>query len=927
MKQFVNETLAMQQDYLWFLAALVLFAACVLAMRPVLDRRAYPWAAWVLGGNLAMALAELVRLVQIVRPPERGSPNLELDLLHGVILGVQAWAIWRPAGARAFGWVLLGEILGFAALRHFYPWTVTMGLVIAATAGLVWRARQESDPTGRRLAWSLMPGFWWSPIGPLTCALNSWIISQWAGAYLAGFPREEGVTIYTVGLRRWETTGPWGLWVAAILLVTGVCALWVMTQRRWTERERQELRRFLPWMGVWLVAGLALAAALGWRTRREYEAAQKRQVSLAARLLDSADLARAFGPGFNPRWVDTGRGFSQALLNRENQAAVLPVRQQLSVIQAELPDDTFALLMLERNGRRTIAASAATFVTRSDRIIALDPDPDFVPARPEPRFLPPHQENHGLMTGARAPLYFSDGRFLGWLTLESGVGEWLARQAQVRLQSLTMVGLGLGLAFLGLRQRLRNLASDEIRREAEIARQANEAKSQFLARVSHELRTPIQSVLGNCDMLQLALLDESARARLTALRQHGELMSRLVEDLLDLGALQTGRFNLAPQPVQLTGLVRQTTESLRPRAETKGLILRVTITEPEQVWRLADGQRVQQVVNNLVSNAIKFTDRGRVEVDFGPAPEGDLQLTVSDTGPGIPPDEGWKLFQPFARLQATANKEGSGLGLALARGICEDMQGGLVLARNTPGACFMARFRLPLCAPPSGQGEALQMPSLHGRSILVVDDNTLIRELFRSCFVELGARCDVADGGPMALEQAAANNYETIVLDLAMPGMSGVEVARTLRHLGSTRPRIIGVSAHASAADRSQALAAGMDVFLTKPVDLRVLVKEINALPAGPLVSPQLAELIARLREIFRQEAPAMADALATALAKGDMETLATKAHYLKNSTDALGLHELGAACANLESAAREQRLPAIGPATDACLVQLRAWC
>ena len=163
MKRFVIEVLTVQQDYLWFLASLGLLVAGMLALRPAAGGRSYPWAAWVMGGYLAMAMAELVRIAQIVRPPEMGPPNLELDLLHGMILGVQVWAIGKPEGRRGFWLLLLAAVVVLAGLRLYYPWSITVGMVVAATVGLGWRARQETDETGRRLAWSLIPGFWLSP--------------------------------------------------------------------------------------------------------------------------------------------------------------------------------------------------------------------------------------------------------------------------------------------------------------------------------------------------------------------------------------------------------------------------------------------------------------------------------------------------------------------------------------------------------------------------------------------------------------------------------------------------------------------------------------------------------------------------------------------------------------------------------------------
>lgn len=925
MKRFVTEELTMQQDYLWFLACLSLSCTLVVALRSTEERQRYSWIGWSFGGGLLMALAELVRIAQVVRPAEFGPPNLAIDLFHGAVLAVQVWGVCRPDGSRFVGVAVLIGAAGLAALRFPHPWSATVIQAVAATVGVIWRGWREPDPLGRKLACAMIPGFWFSPIGPATIALNNWLAGLWSSAIVVGAPREEGLTALTVGLRRWSTTGPWGIWSSLVFLGIGLYGVWALTHRRWPESERRELRRFMPLIVGWLVVGLVLAAGLGWRTKREFEAAQKLRVNLAAKLLDRAELAEAFGLRFDPQIGPGKSGHIMASVSREFQVAAQPVRRRLSVIQEELPPDSFAFILLERNGLRVAGAVAASVSSRADRVMVLGPEPVPYAGPIESRFLPPYQEIYGLVTQARAPLRFPDGRFFGWLVLEFGLGEWLAGQTQARLQALAIVGLGCGLGLMVLRQRLRNLARDEALRAAEVARRANEAKSQFLARVSHELRTPLQSVLGYCELLEPVLHDQTARSRLIALRQHGQLMSRLVEDLLDLGALQAGRFHLVPRAVQLGELVRQTADSLRTRAEAKGLQFHVTIREPEDAWRMADGERLRQVTLNLISNAIKFTDSGRVDIEFKPEPENTLLLRVTDTGPGVASADRERLFQPFSRLESTAAKPGCGLGLALARALCEDMQGGLVLTRQSPGACFEARIRAPHCSPTGPEGTALKLPSLVGQTILVVDDNTLVRELFQTCLVELGARCEVAVDGPQALRVAAGARFDVVVLDLALPGMSGADVARALvasgRHM-----RIVGVSAHASAADRAHALAAGMNAFLTKPVDLRVLVNEIVAAQFAPSLSLPLTGLIERLREQFRSEVPGLSATLATACIERDAGVVAAKAHYLKNSADILGLRELAEACRDLEAAAHRQEWQAVENADAACRHHLEAW-
>lgn len=928
MKQFITEAFVLQQDTLWFLAVLALAGALLVVMRSAADRSRYEWAAWVIGGFLAMALAELVAIALAIPPPHRGPPNLPLDLLLGVVLGLQVWGVLKPAGRAgrsAFWLLLLVEIGVFAGLRHAYPWTATLVLCALATGGIVWRAWTENDALERQLAWVLVPGLWLSSIGPATAALNNWIISQWFRAIVIQAPREDGQTFLTAGLRRWSTVGTWGSWAPLLLFGGGCLCAWLVVRRRWPQVERDELWRFLRLTLVWVAAGLALAVGLGWRAKRDFEAAQKQQVSLAAKLLVPGELAAAFGPVFDPHRLPGRNGRLLATVSRDFQKAALPVRERMNLIQDEVSDDAVVYILTERNGLKLAGAVPSRFGTRSDLKLVLEPEPDFA-ENLHTKFLPPFHEAHGIVAQARAPLFFPDGSFLGWLVLEVGPDYWLAGQTQARLQALAIIGLGFGLALMGLRQRLRNIARDEALRAAEVARQADRTKTEFLARVSHELRTPIQSVLGYGELLQSAVQGDAARARLGALRQHGLLMLRLVNDLLDLGALQTGRFHLSPKPTRLFELVQQTVESMRPRAEAKGLLFHTVLAGTRDEWRLADGERLRQVVLNLVANAIKFTDTGSVQVTFAPNGADEFLLKVSDTGPGIPAGGEGKIFQPFARLESTAAKEGTGLGLVLAKALCESMGGGIALEPQVRGACFVARFRLPLAHRPA-DADLAPVSSLRGRRLLIVDDNTLIRELFSSYFQELGADCAVAADGPAALQLATIQAFDAIVLDLALPGMSGTEVARQLRVRVAPTVRIIGVSAHATAEDRAQALAAGMDAFLTKPVDLRTLVQEIeNTRPKESTVSPQLAGLTERLRAQFRTEAPVLGAALAAAVAEGDWAQVRAKAHYLKNSADVLGLKTLADRCLELERAANESQPSAIVACAETCRAELQAW-
>lgn len=406
-------------------------------------------------------------------------------------------------------------------------------------------------------------------------------------------------------------------------------------------------------------------------------------------------------------------------------------------------------------------------------------------------------------------------------------------------------------------------------------------------------------------------------------------MLRLVNDLLDLSAIQAGAFRLIEKPTALVELVTQTVESLRPRAESKGLEVMLAIEPAVPSWAMIDGGRVRQVLLNLVGNAIKFTDRGRVEVLLARGPgERDVTLTVRDTGPGIAPADINRLFRSFERLDATAAKEGTGLGLALSAALCRGMNGNIsVESELGAGATFTAQFRAPACEALLPSGSSAGLPPLTGRRILLADDNALVRELFIASLSEAGATCVAVEDGVRAIAAAAMEEFDAVVLDLAMPRLGGVETARQLRAAHGRNLRIIGLSAHAGQTEREDALGAGMDAFLVKPINLDDLV--IALAPTAPrnhTVETGRMELLERLRVQFRGAASAEGAALLAAITAGDHEAARARAHHLMNSAAVVRDDWLYSACASVERAAVAGDAAALKAAWQTCEAALEPW-
>jgi CheY-like chemotaxis protein/anti-sigma regulatory factor (Ser/Thr protein kinase) len=432
-------------------------------------------------------------------------------------------------------------------------------------------------------------------------------------------------------------------------------------------------------------------------------------------------------------------------------------------------------------------------------------------------------------------------------------------------------------------------------------------------------------VLGYGELLANAPLSEQHRAWLAALRSHGDIMLRLVNDLIDLGALQSGSFRLEAAPADLRNLIEKCTAALRPAADAKRLAFRVEIDPAMPPWVRADGVRLRQVLLNLLNNAVKFTPSGSVMLRVRCVSDAMLEFVVSDTGPGIPAELRSRLFQPFMRLDPAAGG-GSGLGLALVQGLCTAMKGSVELAEGTgAGATFVVRLPFARCEPPTSAfaTEALPVTSrFAGLRVLVAEDNTLVRELLMAFLAENGAEVTVAPDGPTALELARERVPDVLLLDVALPGLDGISVAEHLRRDGPRPLRIIGLSAHASRSDETRARGAGMDEFLAKPVRLAALADAITGQSAAE--SPRSFseritddQLRARLLTQFATETPRVLAELRASL-QDDWPRARSRAHYLKNSADVLGDAAMRAACDRLASLEQSPGLAAAHHLVDA---------
>jgi signal transduction histidine kinase/CheY-like chemotaxis protein len=376
------------------------------------------------------------------------------------------------------------------------------------------------------------------------------------------------------------------------------------------------------------------------------------------------------------------------------------------------------------------------------------------------------------------------------------------------------------------------------------AEAANRAKSEFLANMSHEIRTPLNGVLGVADALALSPLDPRQTELVDIIRSSGQVLDRLLCDILDLARVESGALELVPQPFNLAATVRELAELGAASARAKGIDFTLTLAPEANRFVFGDPVRLKQILANLTSNAIKFTDEGAValEVTCLDQAAGRFALTVRDTGCGFDTETRARLFGRFQQGDGAMTRRvgGSGLGLAIARQLTELMGGELDAdGVEGEGAVFSLRLSLPLAEPALAAEPTRPNASdpEHPARILIVDDNANNRRVLEVLLDHVGAETRMAQNGQEALDAWRANDFDAIIMDMQMPVMDGLAATRAIRETerrdGLRRTPIIFVSANAMPEHVAAAHAAGGDDHVAKPVAAERLFSALANLDAA----------------------------------------------------------------------------------------------
>ena len=477
----------------------------------------------------------------------------------------------------------------------------------------------------------------------------------------------------------------------------------------------------------------------------------------------------------------------------------------------------------------------------------------------------PVQEALRSYMSAYAPFFDSKGEFAGVVGIDMWVHHFDARLAVIRRAGLTafaavtLLSLLAGYMTFRLSRAVRRArrrdrivrrklahAKSQAEVQAERAESGSRAKSEFLAMMSHEIRTPMNGVLGFANLLMDTRLDGEQREFVENIRCSGDALLTIINDVLDYSKIEAGKLSVDNMEFNLRSVCGEVRSLLQPSAAAKGLALNLHFAPSTPENLIGDPVRVRQILLNLVGNAIKFTTSGSVSIEVAPVDPEQVRVNVVDTGIGVAPGQLDKLFERFTQGDASITRRygGTGLGLAISKKLIT-LMGGEISAHSEAGKGSVFWFTLPVRAPlnsstriaapvpplaPAPQPPPVQRSA--GGRLLLVEDNVVNQKVAMRMLVKMGYEVDLAEDGRQALERLAAVRYDAVLMDCQMPEMDGYQATRHIRDPSSAvldhDVPVIAMTANAFAEDRERCLAAGMNDFLSKPVDRSTLAQMLE---------------------------------------------------------------------------------------------------